>query len=158
MPRKQYIVRLRRDDRRTLQRLVRTGHRSAWTIQRARILLAADAAADGPALTDAEVAQREGVSARTVARVRADWAGRGLACVERPVQCRPSVAPKFTDAQCLQLAALACTVPPPGFGQWSLRQLRERVVELEIVESVCVETLRQALKKGGSSRGVPSGL
>jgi hypothetical protein len=158
VPRKQYIVRVRRDDRRTLHRLVRTGHRSAWTIQRARILLAADAAADGPALSDAAVARQEGVSARTVARVRADWATRGLACVERPPQCRPSVRPKFTDAQCLQLAALACTEPPPGFAQWSLRQLRERVVTLEIVESVCIETVRQALKNGGSSRGARSGL
>ena len=158
MPRKQYIVRLRRDDRRMLHRLVRTGHRSAWTIQRARILLASDAAADGPALTDAQVATQEGVGARTVARTRADWAIRGLACVERSSQNRPSVPVKFTDAQCLQVAALACTEPPPGFAHWSLRQLRDRVVDLQIVESVCIETVRQALKKGGSSRGAPNAL
>lgn len=70
MPRKQHIVRLSRDDRRTLQTMVRTGHRSAWSLQRARILLAADAAADSPAWSDAAVAEAVGVSARTVARVR----------------------------------------------------------------------------------------
>jgi len=34
-----------------------------------------------------------------------------------------------------------------------LRLLTQRVVELEIVETVCPETVRQALKKGGSNRG-----
>jgi hypothetical protein len=71
MPRKQHIVRLRADDRRMLHTMVRTGHRSAWSLQRARILLAADAATEDRARTDAEVAAVVGVSARTVARTRA---------------------------------------------------------------------------------------
>lgn len=153
MPRKQHIVSLTRADRRTLQTLVRTGHRSAWSIQRARILLATDAAADGPALTDADVAAREGVSSRTVARARSDWAQRGIACVDRAPQCRPSVPAKLSDAQIIEIAAVACTTPPPGYGRWSLRLLTARIIELQIVESICVETVRRALQKGGSSRG-----
>ena len=156
MPRKQHIVRLTRDDRRTLTTMIRTGTRSAWSIQRARILLAADAATEDPALTDAAVAAREGVSARTVARARADWAARGLACVTRTPQARPSVPPRLSTAQTLEIAALACTDPPPGHARWSLRLLTRRVIELEMVETVCVETVRQALQKGGSSRGAPS--
>ena len=74
MPRKQHIVRLTRDDRHHLQQIVRTGHRSAWSLQRARILLAADSSTAGPALTDAAVAAQVGVSTRTVARTRAAWA------------------------------------------------------------------------------------
>ena len=156
MPRKQHLVRLTRDDRRTLQTLVRTGQRSAWSIQRARILLAADASADGPAQTDAQVAAAVGVSARTVARTRADWATRGLACVTRRPQVRPAVPPKLSDAQVLQIAAVTCTAPPPGYARWSLRLLTARVIELEIVDTVCIETVRRALQKGGSSRGAPS--
>lgn len=155
MPRKQHVVRLRRDDRRTLTTMVRTGQRSAWSLQRARILLAADASADGPALTDAQVATAVGVSARTVARTRAAWADRGLACLRRRPQARPSVPRKLSDAQTVQIAALACTTPPPGYARWSLRLLTARVIECGIVAHVCPETVRQALQKGGSSRGAP---
>jgi transposase len=156
MPRKQHIIRLTRDDRRMLQQVVRTGHRSAWSIQRARILLASDAAADGPALTDAVVAEQVGGSARTVARARSDWATRGLACLDRRPQRRPSVPPKLSDAQILEIAALACTDPPPGFARWSLRLLTTRVVELGLVDTIAPETIRKALQKGGSSLGAPS--
>ncbi|MDQ3444173.1 MAG: helix-turn-helix domain-containing protein [Chloroflexota bacterium] len=156
MPRKQHIVRLSRDDRRTLQTMVRTGHRSAWSLQRARILLAADAAADSPAWSDAAVAEAVGVSARTVARVRSAWVTHGLACLTRTPQARPSVPAKLSTAQTLELAALACTDPPPGHARWSLRLLAARVVELEIVEAITHETVRRALQKGGSSRGAPS--
>lgn len=158
MPRKQHIVRLSGDDRRTLTRLVRIGRQSAWTMQRARILLHADAAADGPAWSDAAVAVAVGVSTRTVARTRAAWCAHGLACLTRKRQVRPSVPPKLSTAQTLEIAALACTAPPPGAARWSLRLLASRIVELEIVESISPETVRQALKKGGSSHGARSAL
>jgi transposase len=158
MPRKQHVVRLPRDDRRTLTQMTRTGQRSAWSLQRARILLAADAGADGPAQTDAQVADAVGVSARTVARTRAAWGAQGLDCLTRKPQARPSVPPKLSDAQVVQIAALHCTAPPPGYARWSLRLLTRHAIELEIVDTVCVETVRRALEKGGSSRGARSGL
>lgn len=153
MPRKQHIVCLSREDRRRLTRLVRTGRQAAWTLQRARILLHADAAADGPAWSDAAVAAAVGVSPRTVARTRAAWCAAGDACLTRTPQARPSVPPKLSTAQTLEIAALACTDPPPGHRQWSLRLLAGRLVELGIVAAISPETVRQALKKGGSSRG-----
>lgn len=156
MPRKQHLVRLSRDDRRTLTTMVRTGRRSAWSLQRARILLLADAAADGPVQTDRQVAQAVGVSARTVARTRAAWVGQGLGCLTRKPPDRPSVPAKLSTAQTLEIAALACTDPPPGHARWSLRLLTARVIELQIVETITHETVRRALQKGGSSRGAPS--
>lgn len=157
MPRKQHVVRLSRDHRRTLTQMVRTGHRSAWSLQRARILLATDVAPSGPVATDAQVATAVGVAPRTVARTRSAWCATGLACLDRAARPQPAVPPKLSTAQSLELAALACTDPPPGFARWSLRLLTARVVELAITETISPETVRQALKKGGSSRGVPSG-
>lgn len=156
MPRKQHVVRLSRDDRRTLTRLVRTGRHAARTLQRARILLGADAAADGPAQTDAQVAEAIGVSARTVARTRAAWATQGLGCLTRKRQARPSVPAKLADAQTLEIAALAGTAPPPGYARWSLRLLTARVIALGISDTVSPETVRQALKKRGFIHGAPS--
>ena len=39
--------------------------------------------------------------------------------------------------------------PPAGFSNWSLRLLAEKVVALEIVESISYETVRRTLKKTG---------
>jgi Homeodomain-like domain len=52
-----------------------------------------------------------------------------------------------------RLVALTCSSPPEGHQRWTLRLLAERLVELAVVESVSYETVRQALKQTGSSRG-----
>lgn len=67
----------------------------------------------------------------------------------------PLVAFSGKDAQTLEIAAVACTDPPPGYARWSLRLLTRRVVELAIVDAIAPETIRQALKKTGSSHGAP---
>jgi hypothetical protein len=51
-----------------------------------------------------------------------------------------------------RLVALACSSPPEGRQRWTLRLLAERLVALEVVESVSYETVRQVLKQTGSSR------
>ncbi|MDQ3654935.1 MAG: hypothetical protein M3457_07645 [Chloroflexota bacterium] len=63
---------------------------------------------------------------------------------------------KLSTAQTLEIAALAWTDPPPGVARWSLRLLTKRIVELEIMETVSPETVRQALTKGGSTHGAPN--
>jgi hypothetical protein len=52
-----------------------------------------------------------------------------------------------------RLVALTCSAPPEGHKRWTLRLLADRLVELQVVESVSYETVRQALKQTGSSRG-----
>lgn len=49
--------------------------------------------------------------------------------------------------------ALTCSDAPDGYGRWTLRLLAEQMVELDYVESVSHETIRQTLKKTNSSRG-----
>ena len=45
------------------------------------------------------------------------------------------------------LVALSCSGPPEGFARWSLRLLADRVVELNYIDSISHETVRQVLKK-----------
>jgi len=45
------------------------------------------------------------------------------------------------------LVTLACSTPPEGRDGWTLRLLADKLVELEIFDSVSRETVRQALKK-----------
>ena len=57
-----------------------------------------------------------------------------------------------------RLIALACSDPPEGFSQWTLRLLADELVELQIVESISIETVRQTLKKTTYVRiGGPTG-
>src|SRR5919106_485396 len=67
-----------------------------------------------------------------------------------PVRTKPR---KLDGAQEARLVALACSQAPEGRVSWTLRLLAEKLVELEIVETICRETVRQTLKKTISSPG-----
>jgi hypothetical protein len=60
---------------------------------------------------------------------------------------------KLDGEQEARLVALACSAPPPGHKRWTLRLLAQRLVALEVLETISYETVRQALKQTGSSRG-----
>lgn len=153
MSRKQHIVKLTPAERAELRQLIAAGIAPARTQARARILLKADASVTGPRWTDAAIATALEVSARTVARVRATFASEGLSAAlqRRP---RSATTPRKLDAAAeAQLVALACSTPPAGRARWTLRLLAGRLVELEIVEAIAPETVRQTLKKTSLSRG-----
>ena len=44
------------------------------------------------------------------------------------------------------LIALACSDPSKGFARWTLHMLADKLVELQLVESISIETIRQTLK------------
>ena len=57
-----------------------------------------------------------------------------------------------------ELIRLACSEAPEGRSQWSLRLLADQMVELDVVEDLSHETVRQTLKKTDSSlTGVANG-
>jgi hypothetical protein len=51
------------------------------------------------------------------------------------------------------LLALTCSAVPEGNERWTLRSLADKMVELEDVDRVSHETVRQVLKKTNSNRG-----
>jgi Homeodomain-like domain len=153
---KQHVVTLSPEERADLRRLIAAGTSPARRLTRARILLKADAAGEGPRWIDAEIAAALEVSARTVARVRSEWASGGVARVLAPPRSRRVYAAKLDDAACLRLTQIACSPVPEGQSHWTLRLLGDRLVELEIVDSIARETVRLALKKTGSNPGLSS--
>ena len=54
---------------------------------------------------------------------------------------------KFDGYQRAQITALACSAPPEGHSQWSLRLLADQLVELDVVEAISYETVGVILKK-----------
>ena len=46
-----------------------------------------------------------------------------------------------------RLVSLACSDAPEGYARWTLRMLADKLIELEVVESISLECVRQVLKK-----------
>jgi len=145
---KKYVVRLTREERTKLQRLVSVGKAAARKILHARILLQADQGPDGPAWKDEQIAQGLTAHPRTIANVRQRLVEQGLeAALNRKKQERPSRRPKLDGKAEARLIALRCGKPPQGRIRWTLHLLADKLVELKVVDSLSYETVRRTLKK-----------
>jgi len=143
---KKYIVRLTATERVTLEEMVKKLKGSSQKVRRAQILLKADA--DGPAWTDQQIADAFGCRRQTVENVRQRLVTEGFEVALYGKQPdSPPRRPILDGEQQAKVIALRLGPPPKGFANWSLRLLAEKVVELEIVESVSHETVRRTLKK-----------
>jgi hypothetical protein len=143
---KRYIVRLEADEREQLANLVKNGKSAAYRIKHANILLMVDASAE--AWSDDKTAQALHCHTNTVRNVRQRFVEQGLeAALERKKQEKPSRSRCCDGETEARLIALSCSQPPTGHGKWSVRLLADKMVELEVVQSISHETVRQTLKK-----------
>ena len=143
---KKYIVRLTARERATLEAVVKKLNGSTQKVRRAQILLKADA--DGPGWTDQQIADAFGCRRQTVENIRQRLVTEGFEVTLQGKQPdSPPRRPVLDGKQQAQVIALRLGPPPKGFANWSLRLLAEKVVELEIVDSVSHETVRRTLKK-----------
>lgn len=147
MPKKNYHIQLSDEEYIQLRQHVRDGRKSARTIHRARILLLAD-----EQVSDEEICQPLEVGRTTVYRVRKNYHAGGLALAlqEKPRSGAPSKIDGRLEAT---LTMLACADPPEGYGRWTLQLLADKLIDLEIVDSIALATVRTALKKTNSNRG-----
>jgi transposase len=151
---KKYLVTLTDEERQSLRRLTTAGKASALKVTHARILLKADQAEGGPAWPDERIAEAFEIGLSTIARLRQRFVEQGLeAALSRKKQERPSRTRKLDGRAEARLIALACSAPPEGRREWTMRLLADRLVELEIVDAVSDETVRRVLKKTNSSLG-----
>lgn len=144
---KRYVVRLSVEERDQLEGLVNRGREAAYRRRHAQILLLVDEGEHGPCLIDREAAERVGCSRRTVEQIRERCVCEGLqSALERRKRSRERSRVLDGDGEA-RLVSLACSEPPPGRARWTLRMLGDRLVELEVVESISTEAVRQVLKK-----------
>ena len=144
---KKYRVTLRGEERDELERMVSKGKSAARKLTHARILLQTDESAGSPAQQDATVARGLGVDVKTVERVRQRFVEQGFEAALVPAPPRRLYQRKLDGAGEAHLIALACSAPPAGRSDWTLRLLAGRMVELEYADSLSHETVRQTLKK-----------
>jgi hypothetical protein len=151
--RKRHVVVLPEEERARLHTMLGRGVAPASALTHGRILLKANQGEAGPGWTDAAIAVALEVNPATVARIRQRYVTAGLeAALHRKPPAR-QYHRRLDGEQEAYLAALACSPPPEGRKRWTLRLLADRLVELEVIESVSYETVRQTLKQTGSSRG-----
>ena len=151
-----YRVTLTTEERAELEQLVSSGPAAARKLTHARILLLADDAL-GDERPDEQIVAALGTSVCTVARVRQRLVTEGLdAAISRRGQPLRPTKSKIKGEVEQRLVQLACSDPPQGRCHWTLQLLADELVVLGLVEAISVETVRQALKKTTSSRGLSS--
>jgi hypothetical protein len=149
---KKYIVRLTNEERESLRSVIKKLKGSSQKVRRAQVLLKADA--DGAGWTDARIAEAFDCRTKTVENIRQRLVRDGLEIALNGKQRESPPRAKLLDGeQEAKLIALRLGSPPKGFANWTLRLLAQRVVQLEIVESISPETVRKTLKKTTSRRG-----
>ena len=142
---KKYIVKLAKDERADLSKLIAQGKASARKLTHARILLKADSSQDGPGWTDEAISEALEVGTATVERVRQRLVEEGMAAALNRHRPHTPRLRKLDGEQEAHLIALACSQPEEGQERWTLQLLADKLVHLQIVESISRETVRQVL-------------
>lgn len=143
---KKYIVRLTDEERQTLEQVVKKLSGSSQKLQRAQILLKADA--EGPCWSDSKIAEAFNCRRQTVENLRKRLVTNGFAiALNGKKRTTPPREKTLDGEQEAKVIALRLGPAPEGFANWSLRLLADKVVALEIAESISHETVRQTLKK-----------
>jgi hypothetical protein len=124
----------------------------------ATILLLADEAHPDGQRTDEQIAAEVGICVRHLERIRKKFVLNGCEATLARSTRRDAGVPKVFDGSAeAHLVTLCCSTPPEGRDRWTLQLLVDELARLQVVTSVCRETVRKCLKKTCSSRGRPSG-
>ncbi len=153
MPAKIYKVTLTSEERTKLTAIVSKGKGNARLIRRAQILLLADENQPDGGWKDADIAKALNAHVRTVERTRETCVQEGVDAAlthTRPQKKRSKVLDGAAEARLVQLA---CSEAPDGQEHWTLQMLADKLIELEVVETVSRETVRTTLKKMNLSPG-----
>lgn len=144
---KRFVVKLTLDERSRLEGMIKRGREAAYRRRHAEVLLLVDEGEHGPELVDRVVAERTGFSRRTVEQIRERCVTEGLdSALERKKRVRERSQRLDGEGEA-RLISLACSDAPKGHARWTLHLLSDKLVELEVVESISHECVRQVLKK-----------
>lgn len=143
-----HSITLSQQQRHELEKLISAGTTPARSIMHAHILLKADASSQGPRWSDSQIEQAFATSYRTILRTRKRFVQDGLhAALHRKKQGHRPEKRRLDGEQEAHIIAVLCHEHPEGRERWTLRLLAKRAVELDIVQQVSHETIRDLLKK-----------
>jgi len=146
-------IKLTTKEQKQLRGFVSKGVASARLINRAKIILKSDCSKDGSKKSIREISEELEVSTRTVSNTRRDYLEGGIERILMRKKPDREYEQAIGGKEEAQIIALACSKAPEGYDRWTLRLLRDKSIELEIVDSVSYETIRKTLKKMKLSLG-----
>lgn len=147
MRKTKYPVRLTVEEVEQAKAFVSAGKAGARAIRRANILLMLDENRN-PGIKQYEVASLLNTSELTVRDVAQQYNEEGLISTLTPKRSETQHPPiKLDGAIQARITAIACSTPPEGHSGWTLQMIRDKTVELLIVDSVSKEGVRKVLKK-----------
>ena len=151
---KKYIVTLTVNEREMLGVLTSKGKHRSQKIINALILLGCDEGEfQKKRSINKEIAKVLNVSMKKIDRVKKRFVVDGLDITLNGRKGSRIYVKKADGDFEAHLVALSCSDPPEGFARWSLRLLADKVVELDYIDNVSHETIRQVLKKTKSNLG-----
>jgi len=146
MPIFKHPIKLDPEERTFLNQHVKSGKWTPRQVLRAKILLLADI--DGPhQYVDSKISKELNCSLATVFNIRKRFCTKGSiedTLFDKPRSGRPTLIDGTVDAH---MTVIACSTPPEGRSQWTIRLIKDRLVSLEIVDEISHMTVARALKK-----------
>ena len=101
-------------------------------------------------MPDWKISEAVDCSVRTVSNRRERLVTAGFEAALERKKRETSPTPRKLDGEGeAKLIAMRLGKPPAGYGRWSLQLLADELVVLEVVDSICPETVRKTLKKTG---------
>ena len=151
---KKYIVTLTKDERKYLGVLTSKGKHRSQKILNGLILLGCDESEfQKKRSTNKEISKVLNISMKKIDRVKKRFVEDGLDITLNGIKGSRIYIKKVDGDFEAHLVALSCSEPPEGFARWSLRLLADKVIELDYIDNVSHETIRQVLKKTKSNLG-----
>jgi transposase len=148
-----YVVKLTEEEQEELLKMISKGVHSSARIKNALILLNSDISEHAKKYNNQTISDIVHVSMKTIDRVKKKFVEEGFDAVFNPPKSKRTYLRKADGEVEAHLVALCCGEVPAGFAKWSLRLLADKMVELNYVESISHETVRQVLKKTNLSPG-----
>src|SRR5215472_10390966 len=128
---KKFVVRLSEEERAVCRQVIKNLKGSSQKVRRAQILLKADA--DGPAWTDARIAEAFNCRVQTIENLRKRLVTEGFeSALERKKRPEAPTPAKLDGEAEAKLIAMRLGQPPTGYGHWTLHLLADELVALEI--------------------------
>lgn len=152
---KKYIVTLTQDERDNLKKITSRGKHKSQKVINALILLGCDEGGfQEKRSTNEEISRVLKIGMRKIDRIKKRFIEEGIDITLHGKKGNRVYLKKVDGDFEAHLIALSCSDPPEGFARWSLRLLADKVIELEYIDNVSHETIRQVLKKTRLSLGV----
>jgi hypothetical protein len=107
----------------------------------------ADEAQENGGWKDDDIVCALQTSRRTVERTRQKCVEMGVEAAINHTQPQKTRRKVLDGAAEARLVQLACSEAPDGHEKWSMQMLADKLIELEVVETVSSETVRTTLKK-----------